>query len=327
MAAPDPGFQGCLIDPIVKEAFWSTLQFDNLMQADPGMLGADDGADVFLFDAEAAYLKTLRDAGETIPWPTAGPNGMYLANHFQKTNDCTSHGSGGAMEDLQMVDIMWRGLAETFDLIASEPLYGGAIVTIMGRRGDNGAYTSAPLAYATKYGFLRRKDYGGGNDFTTYSGNKATEYSNRGVPSTLLDLQKEHELVLQIPVHNFEDGGALLRQGFSIVGGSNQGFSMTRDANGFCLPRGRWAHCTRFRGRRGGKLPGWCYGQSWGPGSPAGPGETAESPIIMDDGRPLILPPGSFFVDPDTINRMIGQGEFYALSKLGGFPRLDYKLF
>jgi len=314
-----PGPMGCIIDQAVKERFWSTLPYEGLMQAAPELYQADDGKDWFLTDAEAAWVKMQKEAGNVIPWDLDS-TGIYLLNHHQTTNDCTSHGTSGALEDLQMVDIMWRGVAEQFTLVASEPLYGGAIVTIMHTRGDNGAYTSAPLDYATKYGWLPRAKYGD-IDLTKYSGARATAYSKSGVPATLLDTQKKQTLLLQVPIHNFEDASALLRQGYSVVGGSNQGFSMTRDKDGFCKPQGRWAHCTRFRGRRLGKKPGLQYGQSWGPGMPGGP-----SIVTLDDGRPLQLPEGGFFVDPDTFNSMVRQGEFYGLSKMSGLPVLDYKL-
>lgn len=220
-----------------------------------------------------------------------------------------------------MVDIQWRGLASDFNPIASEPLYGGAIVTIMKSRGDNGAYTNAPLRYAETYGFLPRAKYGQ-YDLTVLNPTLVAQFCRSGVPQELLAEQAKHKLLTSVPVHSFEEGSAFLRQGYSIVGGSNQGFSGTRDVDGFCRPSGSWAHCTRFRGRRGGRKPGWGYGQSWGPGMPGGP-----LSVKLDSGRDLELPEGTFFVDPDTINRMIRQGEFYAVSKIDGFPRLDYKLF
>lgn len=312
-----PGPGGCIIDHDAKEKFWGTLPNTTIMSANPEVLSADDGADVFFFDAEAAYLKTLQEANIPIVWKMIA---IYLANHFQKKNDCTSHGLGGAMEDLEFVDIQWRGKAAEFIPIATEPLYGGGIVEIMGRRGDNGAYTSAPINYAKKRGFLARKVYGN-IDLSVYDGEKAAQWCRTGVPQALLDAQDDHLLKEVIPVHSFEEGSALMRQGFTVVGGSNQGFSLQRDVNGFCRPQGSWAHCTRFRGRRGGGRPAWAYGQSWGPGSPSG-----NSKVTLDSGRVLDLPEGTFFVDPDTVNRMIRQGEFYALSSLDGFPVLDYKL-
>lgn len=315
---PGPGPMGCVLDETAKEQFWGTLPFENIMGANPDIVPADDGADIFLFDAEAAYLATLKEASLSIPWAMSG---IYLLNHKQIHSDCTSHGSSGAMEDEEMVDIMWRGTASEFHPISSECLYGGAVVTMMGRRGDNGAFTHSPLDYAIKYGFLPRAKYGS-YDLTNYNGNLVLQFCKSGVPSELLPEQIKHQLRTVVPIHSFEEGSAILRQGFSVVGGSNQGFSLTRDIDGFCRPQGSWAHCTRFRGRRGGKKPGWAYGQSWGAGMPGGPNS-----VTLDSGRVLPLPEGTFFVDPDTINRMIGQGEFYGVSKLDSFPLLDYKLY
>ena len=314
--APGPG--GCILDEKVKEQVWSMLPFNNVMGAAPDFLSADDDADIFLFDAEAEYLKVLAEADIDVIWKMSG---SYLLNHHQTRSDCTSHGAAGAMEDEQMVEIMWRGTAAEFKPICTEPLYGGAVVTIMGWTGDNGAYTNAPLKYAIDYGFLPRGVYGS-YDLTNYNDNLVLQFCRNGVPSILLEPQSEMRLRTIVPVHSYEEGSAFLRQGYSVVGGSNQGFSMTRDKDGFCKPQGSWAHCTRFRGRRTGRRPGWAYGQSWGAGVPGGPKN-----ITLDSGRVLELPEGTFFVDPDTINRMIRQGEFYAVSKMDSFKTLDYKFY
>jgi hypothetical protein len=320
------GPMGCIIDQKVKEAFWGSLPFQNLMQAAPDFLAADDDADIFFFDAEAKYLKTLLEANGSTPWKTTTvttPDGVvtYLLNHKQTQSDCTTHGASGAMEDEQMVDIIWRGVAAEFFPIASEPLYGGAVVTIMKTKGDRGAFTSAPLQYATDFGFLKRGVYGN-YDLTTYNPKLVLDFCQHGVPQELLQPEALHKLLTVLPVHSYEEGSALMRQGYSISMGSNQGFSLTRDSDGFCRPQGRWAHCTRMRGRRGGKRPGWAYGQSWGAGMPSGP-----NTVTLDSGRVLGLPEGTFFIDPDTVNRMIPEGECYAVSKMVSFSVLDYAMF
>lgn len=321
------GPMGCVIpDQGTKEQIWASLPFESLMQAAPEFLSADDDADVFFFDAEAKYLKTLFESGTEIPWKVTRvqtPDGevIYLLNHKQTQSDCTSHGASGAMEDEQMVDIVWRGTAAEFHPIASEPLYGGAVVTIMQSHGDRGAFTSAPLQYASQYGFLKRGAYGQW-DLTNYNSQAVLNFCQHGVPSDLVTAENSFKLQTMLPVHSYDEGSALMRQGYSISLGSNQGFSLTRDSDGFCRPQGHWAHCTRMRGRRGGKKPGWAYGQSWGAGMPSGP-----NIVTLDSGRSLALPEGTFFIDPDTVNRMIGQGECYAVSKLAMFVTLDYKMF
>ena len=320
-----PGHMGWVYDQQAIETLKEKLP--TAMMAAPQFADADDGKDFFFFDYEAMYLKTLKDAGIDYPAPTKqSGQTIYLLPHHQLTNDCTSHGSSGSIEDEQFIRIMLRGLNEEWHAVASEPIYGGAVTTIMQTRGDNGAYTGAVLQYVQKYGYLARKKYtlddGTVIDLSVYDSAKATAYSNRGVPAGLIPLEKEHQVLQFTPINSYEEGNPFIRQGCTIVDGSNQGFTMSRDKDGFCRPQGSWAHCTRFRGRRMGKKPGWAYGQSWGPGMPGGP-----LTVTLDDGRELDLPEGTFFVDPDTINAMIRQGEFYAVSNLSAFELLDNKVY
>lgn len=316
---------GWVESPRLVAALIERLPFQTLAQAGPEIMSADDDTDFFLFENEARYIKQFLDAGLPPPWPTdkIGQT-TYFKNPHQLRGDCTSHGAGGGIEALQLTRIMLRNINETFNLVSSEALYGGAVVTIMGWRGDHGAYTGAPLEYAIKHGFLARKVYGEGRsaiDLTRYDGDKALQYCKTGVPSTLLEPQKQHTLKTIVPVKNFEEARALVRQGYPLSVGSNQGFTTTRDKDGFCRPSGTWAHCTAFVGTRGGRRPGMAYRQSWGPKMPDGP-----KTIILDDGRELDLPEGIFFVEPEVFNKMC-RSEAFALSDSDGFPALDNKFY
>lgn len=311
---------GWVEDRPAIEAFKASLPFQNLMAAAPAFADATM-TDFFLFDSEAKYIATLREFGVDLPWETkVSGKTEYFLNLHQLTNDCTANGTAGAIQDRQMVRIVQSGVNEQWKLVATEPLYGGAIVTIMKTRGDNGAYTGAPVKYAMDYGFLERKVYGD-IDLTKYSGARTTQWSKTGVPTSLLAEQAKHKIQTAVPITTYEEGCAFMQQGYSIIDGSSQGFSSTRDKDGFCRAQGTWQHCTRFRGKRVGKKPGWLYGQSWGAGMPGGP-----LTVTLDDGRDLDLPEGSFFVAPETVTAMLHQGgEFYALSDMNGFELLEYK--
>jgi hypothetical protein len=82
---------------------------------------------------------------------------------------------------------------------------------------------------------------------------------------------------------------------------------MTRDADGFCKPRGVWGHCMLIVGVRGGDRPGACIFQSWGPDQPQGP-------LALDQ------PSNSFWADRAVVEGMIAAGDTWALSGFDGYP-------
>ena len=79
----------------------------------------------------------------------------------------------------------------------------------------------------------------------------------------------------------------------------------TRDAQGFCQARGSWGHCMFIAGVRFDR-PGACIIQSWGPDTPSGP-------LALDQ------PSFSFWADQSVINRILGEGDSWALSKSPAF--------
>ena len=84
--------------------------------------------------------------------------------------------------------------------------------------------------------------------------------------------------------------------------------TLTRDAEGFCSPKGRWGHCMCFIGVTGGRRPGLCCLQSWGPNMPGGPIGLGDHPSC------------AFWVDAEVADRMLSQGDSWALSAFEGFP-------
>lgn len=316
-----------------------TEQADRLKASLPRLFSAPGGAalaeqvkkDTFHWEVEAEYLRQVKDALGKMLWPTT--DDRYLAPHNQTQNDCTSHGASGALEELQILSIMKLGYAAEFKRISSEALYAGAVTTIMGTRGDNGAFTGAPLQYAHQYGFLERKAYGD-IDLTEYDGKLAARWTQTGVPSALLEHQSTQLLKLYAPIHSIAEMEAAILAWHPVTAGTCQGFEhqgqiAPRDKDGFCKPGGVWPHAIRFRGVRYGRRPGFAYQQSWGPGRPGGP-----RLITLDDGRETLLPEGVFFVDFDVVDDMIrtgggnhrSPGEFYAISAEYLFTVPEYKL-
>ena len=66
-------------------------------------------------------------------------------------------------------------------------------------------------------------------------------------------------------VSTWDELVAALQNGYPVTICTAQGFTLERDAQGFCKARGRWGHCMFIAGVRFDR-PGACIIQSWGPG-------------------------------------------------------------
>ncbi len=104
--------------------------------------------------------------------------------------------------------------------------------------------------------------------------------------------------------------------GYAIFVCSDVGFGdlgpgpITRDADGFLKPRGVWPHCMCIAGYQGGTRKGFLIVNSWGDRWVAGP-----------VGRFTDIPPGSFWADFATVDRMLKQGDSFAVAGVDGFRR------
>lgn len=270
-----------------------------------GDLMASDGDEqdeVLLYDAQMAL------------------DGAFRLAHHQTKNSCTSHGISGAIDCSQYVELAYNNADYTFEETASEVIYGGAVVNVGKSRGDNGAVVSYGLRFCQQ-GFAIRGLYkvdGKTINLREYSGDNDLYFCMKGVSQEMLKYC-DRKIGTLIPISSVEDAVKCLKKKIPIVNGSNQGFSSSRDKQGFCSPRGSWAHCTFWNSVIGGKRPGIGYQQSWGPIQP-----TDEGQVTLPSGRELKLPQGNFFVDLDVIGRMIRQGETFGIVLESGMRRLTY---
>ena len=96
-----------------------------------------------------------------------------------------------------------------------------------------------------------------------------------------------------------------LSSGYPVTICSNQGFTLHRDQDGFCSARGKWGHCMLIAGVRFDR-EGACILQSWGPSEPDGP-LTLEQPTF------------SFWADRKVVERILAEGDSWALSRSPDF--------
>jgi len=248
-------------------------------------------------------------------------DGEYKSTHHQTKNDCTSHGVGGGIDEAQMNLLLESDFV--FAEACTEDIYGGAVVNIGRSRGDNGAVVAYALRYCNTIGYLPRGRYtlpsGKVFDCRKYNGDLAASLSNTGISQELLNLPRR-KIATAIPVRSAADAVALLKKRVPIVNGSNRGFTLQRDAQGFCAPKGVWRHCVYFNGFIAGRRPGFNYQQSWGPMVPQG-NEKVKTP----SGREILLPKGNFLVDWDVFDKMCQTGETWGIVLPAGYDKVMYR--
>ena len=160
-----------------------------------------------------------------------------------------------------------------------------------------------------KYGFLKRGVYGS-HDLTKYDTTRCRAWGRKGVPDELEPEAKKNLVGGAALVKTADEAKKALLQGYPIAVCSDVGFAgqSQRDANGFLKARGSWGHCMCLIGLNGKDDSFYCM-NSWGEDWVGGP---------LGAGDP---PPGGFWISKTTVDRMMGQGDSYAISDVKGFPR------
>jgi hypothetical protein len=223
----------------------------------------------------------------------------------QQIGDCTSFGSGHAVDLLQCIDIVLSGGDKSqFRETSTEVIYGfGREVANMLGRGD-GCYGTAVAKGLTQMGALPREKVG------AYSGQRAKQYGRSGVPADFKALAAEFKLGAATLVTTTDEAEAALANGYPFIICSNVGFATPRNQDGVCEARGAWPHCMCVAGvRTKGSERQFLVLQSWGSSQPSGP-TTDEQP------------PFSFWIHGKDLARVLRAQDSLAFSKFTGFtPR------
>lgn len=235
----------------------------------------------------------------------------FPVNH-QTIGDCVSHGWALGVDVLKCVQIdLEQQPQEWNNLTATEVIYAGSRVEIGGGRLGNGDGSLGAWAakWVTEYGVIARGVYGS-IDLSTYDGNRAKKWGARGagVPDDLEPIAKQFPVRTVSLVTTYEQARDSIANGYPVPVCSMQGFSSTRDSEGFAKPQGQWAHCMLFMAVDDShRRPGLLCMNSWGPNWISGPTRHDQ-------------PPGSFWVDADVCNRMLRGQDSFAISNFAGYP-------
>ena len=289
------GSMGYLPDPEGAESFVATLPHPTLASAGPDLRAANQ--DVMLYPALLACSPTWR----------RGSQG--------NVGSCVGWGASLAVDILAACDIVWRKEPESWNGRTIEAsLYGLSRVEARGQKVNAGGDGSTGFHAAKSIRDLGCLHYGvdyGGRRFDSHSSQRERDWGRNGLPDELEPFAKERRCKETTLAVDFDQAAASISNGYPVVVCSGQGFSMSRDADGFCAPGGVWWHCMCFIGVRFGKRPGLLCANSWGDSNTVG----KHFPVDM----PEVIRNCSFWVDANVATKMLAGRDSYVYAGYNGF--------
>jgi hypothetical protein len=254
--------------------------------------------------------------------------GSDLSPGPQGIGDCVSWAYAGLVDVIQCVQIFNalkatgllgaddsdpQVLAQTsqFEETATEPIYALSRVEYGNLDGsyDDGSVGAWAAAAIEKGGTLSRPALKRLGLQPNYDKNRAKEWGARGLPDNLEPSARQHRVKRVSQATSFEQAAALIQNGYPVAVCSNQGFTMTRDADGFCRPQGTWMHAMLFDSVRWDR-PGLLCRQQWGVNTPDGP-------LAFNQ------PNNTFWVDAQPADRMLSQKDSFTGSQFEEYEAQD----
>lgn len=281
---------GWVDDPLAVAAVTATLETP-LFGATPA------GTDLApLPDTVCLWQACRKVLGDLIPPRDQGEVGS-----------CVAFGTVAAIEHTLCAEIA-AGDLDGFRDLATEIVYAGSRVEVGGGRlrGD-GSIGAWAAEFVRRWGVLDRSVHGK-LDLSVYSARLCRQLGATGVPNDLEPACREHPVEGIARVDSFDAACRALASGYAVAVCSSQGFTLKRDRDGFCSPRGVWHHCLGLVGyTRVGRAGGFLL-NSWGARAHTGPGGLGDPS------------PAGFWAEAAVIDRMLRQGDSWAFSRVKGFP-------
>lgn len=241
-----------------------------------------------------------------------------------KAPSCVGQAAAAGVDFLAAVEIA-QGQPERLPpaKVAVEPIYGLSRVEIggLGPMAGGGSHCLWACQAMQKYGVVFQQDYGLiGYNLSNYSTDLCREFGRKGIPESLELLSQIHPVHDYIQINSFAELRDAIYQGCPVIIGSNVGFGRksgaNRDSEGYLSSpwfTAPWAHAMVCIGIADDDRPGGLILNSWGADWIKGPKKFGDEPE------------GSFWVDRKVLERMIRQGDAYALRSFQGFP--NYQLY
>jgi hypothetical protein len=241
----------------------------------------------------------------------------------QMIGDCVSWGWMHGVWISQSIDWQTGRLPDPPLQPCTESIYGGSRVEARNKPGDgaspyggwsDGSYGAAAARFVRDWGVVYREP---GGPLAVYSGDRAKQwgaYGNGGQgDGGKLDLvAKKHPATHVALVRTWDEAASAIESGFAIPVASDQGFASTTDGQGYAAASGSWQHemvfcAVRYKANGSPSDALLCL-NSWGPRWISYQGKFPED-----------QPDGSFWVRRETVERMLGQGDSFAVGSVSGF--------
>jgi len=194
----------------------------------------------------------------------------------------------------------------------------------LGTFAGGGSHNLWAVQAIQRYGVVAELRYGLiGVDLRQADPARCISYGMDGVPDSLDFVAKLHPVRDYIAIDSYEElRDAMVMGGCPVVIGSKQGFGdgvCTRDAEGFLVPPKRrwfnrgsvWNHSMVVIGVCDEGRPGVLFLNSWGEDWVKGPT------------RFKTTPKGCFWVDAEIVDRMVKQGDSFAIRGYKGYARYN----
>lgn len=225
---------------------------------------------------------------------------------------CVAFGSALACDILTAIGIVTNGRAKPTVRTDPMSIYWGSRVEI-GRNRIRGQGSVGVWAceYLKQYGALPQKRFNE-VDLSRYSPSVCCgPLSSQGVPDTLEPTARQHPVKEYAQIKSFDEAVYALSIGSPVTVASAQGFRMTLDANGFGTASGTWNHQQCVIGYELEPTPCLIIANSWG---------------ACYTGGPQGWNPATMKVRKSTADRMLKEGDSWAMSRFAGFagPGLDF---
>jgi hypothetical protein len=264
--------------------------------------------------SEIESAEILNKSGETTVYCLeVETDHSFFANGYAVHN-CVSWGWKHGI-DILLAVMLKQGDTGEWKEAATESLYGGGRVEARGvKQGgwSDGSYGAAEAKWVSKDGGVTFRQPYAKFDLSKYSAVRAKDWGNYGNGGKddngdFDKIAREHQVKSVVLIRNFREASAAIQSGYPIPVCSGQGFSSTRDKDGFARASGRWAHCMCFIGVRFDR-PGLLCLNSWGT-------NWINGPVFPED-----QPAGSFWVDASVVDSMLRGEDSFAVSGYEGFP-------
>lgn len=291
-------------DPEGARVFASSLPKPTFAAAAPDVMRQATPKDVYLWRA----MDSAHRARYGKP---------FTCSNQKDVGSCVSHGAAHAVYASECV--AWaNGEREEIPFLAHQgAIYGGSRVEARGKPGDGarpyGGYSDGSTGYHAakwlrEWGVIYKRQYPS-RDCTESSPDIEREMGAYGCGGQgdqgRLDAEAKKVPCLHVAqVKTWDELVAAITSGHPVTIASNQGFSKTLDAQSFDRPSGTWMHQMCLIGLRVDR-PGAACINSWG------------SYLRYTAPRyPHDLPDGVFWIDRPVVERILAQGDSWAISEV-----------